>query len=132
MNRPLVTRILLIGGVVGPLLFIVAFLIEGATRTGYSAWRNFVSQLSTGDQGWVQIANFIVCGVLVLGFALVLRPTLGPGEGMTLGPALLAVFGLGLLIAGIFVTDPALGYPPGTPIIRTVHGVIHGIGGLAC
>jgi hypothetical membrane protein len=38
-------------GVIGPLLFIAVFLIEGATRPGYSAWRNLVSQLATGPGG---------------------------------------------------------------------------------
>src|SRR5437667_8071177 len=107
MDQRQLTRILLTGGVVGPLLFILVFLIEGATRPGYSAWRNFVSQLAESDQGWEQIANFLICGVLVLGFALVLRRTLGPGKGVNVGQALLVVFGLGLLVAGVFVTDPA-------------------------
>ncbi len=40
----------------------VTILIDGATRPGYEPWRNFVSQLSTGERGWLQIANFIVAG----------------------------------------------------------------------
>src|SRR5439155_14475679 len=99
MDQRQLTRILLLGGVVGPLLFILVFLIEGATRLGYSAWRNFVSQLAESDQGWEQIANFLVCGVLVLGFTLMLRRTLGPTKDVKLGQALLVVFGLGLLVA---------------------------------
>jgi hypothetical protein len=46
------TRLLLAGGVVGPLLFIVVFLIEGATLPGYSVWRNQVSDLELSNQGW--------------------------------------------------------------------------------
>ena len=36
-GRGVVLRMLLAGGVVGPLLFIVMFLLEGATRPSYSA-----------------------------------------------------------------------------------------------
>ncbi len=88
------SRLLLAGGVVGPVLFIVVFLIEGATRPGYSAWRNYVSSLSLSGQGWEQIANFIVCGLLVFGFSFALRRALGPGKGATAGSVLLALFGL--------------------------------------
>jgi Protein of unknown function (DUF998) len=45
---------------------------------------------------------------------------------------LLGVFGVSLIVTGLFVTDPSLGYPPGThgsgP--QTLHGTIHGVAGL--
>ena len=125
----LVTRLLIACGVVGPILFIVVFLIEGATRPGYSAWRNFVSDLSESDQGWVQIASFVICGALVFGFAIGLRQALRSGKGATWGPILLGAFGLSLIVAGVFVTDPSLGYYPlGSPTgAQTLHGTIHGV-----
>ena len=124
----LTTRFLVACGAIGPLLFIVVFLIEGATRPGYSAWHNFVSDLSQSNQGWMQIANFLVCGVLMLCFALGLRQALRSGKGAVWGPLLLGLFGLFLIIAGLFVTDPSLGYyPPGTSSnTQTLHGTIHG------
>lgn len=131
------TRLLLAGGVVGPILFIIVFLIEGATRPGYSPWRNYVSQLSTGDGGWVQITNFIVCGLLTLGFGVALWSYWSASprsvRGFPWGPALIIVFSLDVVVAGIFVTDPALGYPPGSPNGpqgQTLHGAIHGVAGL--
>jgi len=60
------TEFLLLCGVIGPLLFIVVLLIEGATRPGYSALRNYGSDLELSNQGWEQIANFIVCGLLLV------------------------------------------------------------------
>ena len=54
------TEFLLLCGVIGPLLFIVVLLIEGATRPGYSALRNYGSDLELSNQGWEQSANFIV------------------------------------------------------------------------
>lgn len=132
-SYPLITRILLWAGAVGPLLFVVVLLIEGATRPGYNSWHSFGSSLSLGSQGWMQIANFIVCGLSALGFAVGLRRALHTGKGSVWGPILLALFGLELIIAGIFVTDPGLGYPPGVPALAqpTMHGVIHALAGLA-
>lgn len=118
-------RWLLAGGVIGPLLFIVVWLIEGATRPGYNAWRHFVSSLSQGQRGWRQIASFVLCGSFVLGFAVGLRRVLHPGKGATWGPLLLGLVGLGLIGAGLCVTDPVLGYPPGAPRRPTVHGSLH-------
>src|SRR5215470_5128121 len=101
----LFTQLLLAGGVVGPLLFIVVFLIEGATRPGYNAWRTDVSYLALSQQGWEQIANFLLCGALCLAFAVGLRRVWRTGRGSVWGPRLIGLFGLGLLIAGAFVID---------------------------
>lgn len=39
---------------------------------------------------------------------------------------------LALIVAGLFVTDPSLGYPPGThgSGAQTFHGTVHGVAGL--
>lgn len=131
------TRPLLAAGVIGPALFVVVLLIEGATRPGYSAWRHFGSQLSLSDQGWEQIVNFLVCGLLCIGFAVGLRRAFGGGKGAVAGPVALALFGAALIAAGIFSTDPALGYPLGTsspagsPALHgTLHAMLHGLAGL--
>src|SRR6266851_4738732 len=110
------TEFLLLCGVIGPLLFIVVLLIEGATRPGYSAWRNYGSDLELSNQGWEQIANFIVCGLLCIAFAAGLRRIWRTGRASVWGPLLIGLFGLGLVAAGVFVTDPGRGYPPGAPL----------------
>ncbi|HEX6798464.1 MAG TPA: DUF998 domain-containing protein [Ktedonobacterales bacterium] len=131
------TQWLLASGVVGPVLFVIVLFVEGATRPGYSAWRNFGSELSLSGQGWEQVANFYMCGLLCIAFAFGLRRALGSGRGATWGPILIAVFGLSLISAGIFTTDPALGYPPGVPtpyvafMRQSLHAIIHGLSGLA-
>ncbi len=100
MEQSVVTRFLIAGGAIGPLLFMIVLLIEGATRPGYSAWHNYGSSLSLGDQGWMQIANFLVCGLLILGFAIGLRQVFQTGRGSVWGPILLGVFGVSLIVAG--------------------------------
>jgi Protein of unknown function (DUF998) len=126
------TEFLLLCGVIGPLLFILVLLIEGATRPGYSAWQTDGSYLALSNQGWEQIANFLVCGLLCIAFAVGLRRLWRTGRASVWGPLLIGLFGLGLLIVGVFVTDPGGGYPPGAPINgspSTLHGWIHGITG---
>jgi len=105
------TRALLVCGVVGPTLFVLVFLVEGAVRPDYRPWRHFVSLLAHGDRGWVQAANFGACGGLSLGFALGVSRVV---DGLAL-PILVAVFGAGLIASARFRCDAGLGYPPGAP-----------------
>jgi Protein of unknown function (DUF998) len=121
------TRTLLRCGAIGGPLFVVAFLVEGATRPGYDPLRHPVSSLALGEFGWTQTANFIVTGALLLAFAVGLRRALRPPDGSTWGPLLVGVVALGLIGAGVFVTDPVSGYPPGTPdqLRYTTVGVLH-------
>ena len=121
------TSILLACGVIGPILFFVAVLVQGSTRPGYSALHHPVSTLSLGQNGWVQTVNFLVSGVLVLAFAFGLRRVLRPGTGSTWGPILVGLTGLGFVGAAIFPTDPAFGYPPGAAETQSLHGTIHTI-----
>lgn len=105
------TSVLLTCGVIGPLVFLAVFLIEGALRPGYRPRRHFVSLLAHGERGWVQTANFIVCGVLGVGFAIGLSRVT---EAIAL-PILFWIFGVGLIASGAFPCDVGLNYPPGAP-----------------
>jgi len=131
-SRNYVPRLALWAGIIGPPLFVATFLIEGATRRGYDPIRLQVSYLSLGDQGWIQITNFCLSGVLAIFFAWGLRHALQSGRGSLLGPLLIAAYGLGLIVSGVFVTDAAYGYPPGTGAARatTFHGLLHVIPGV--
>lgn len=118
-------RLTLAVGVVVPVVFVVVLLIEGLTRPGYDSWRDMGSSLSTGPGGWMQIVNFIACGLLIMVPAAALARSHSP---TTWGPRLIGIFGLSLVIAGAFTTDPAYGYPPGSPPAggpQTWHGTIH-------
>ncbi len=108
-------------GAVGPALFVLVFLIEGWARPGYSPSADYVSALSLGPRGWVQIVSFLVCGVGVQLLAYATWKTYGrPGR---LASILLAVIGFGLFWSGPFLMDPA-----GTPLaVQSGHGLVHGI-----
>jgi hypothetical membrane protein len=94
-------RLLLGCGLAGPVLFIGTFLIEGATRPGYDAWRQAVSALGLGPGGGVQRADFIVFGLLIGLFALGLRAALARGAAAFWAPLLQGVIALGLLLDGL-------------------------------
>jgi len=124
-EQPVVNRLLLACGAIGPLLNIVVVLILGATRPGYNAWQMPDSSLELGAGGWIQISNYIISGLLLLGFAIGLRRVLRTGRGSTWGPILLGIYGLSFILIAIFITDPVLGYPPGASTTATIHGTIH-------
>jgi len=107
--------VLLTGGTVAGPVYVVAALAQGLTRPGFDLLHHDVSLLSNGDLGWIQIANFLVTGLLVIAGAAGMRQVRQGNPGGTWGPALIGVFGLGLIGAGVFVADPMNGFPPGTP-----------------
>src|SRR5688572_24191179 len=123
-------RLLTAGFLAGP-LFTVVLVAQLGLRDGFDIRRHPISLLALGDGGWVQIANFIVAGVLTIAFAVGVRRSLRGGRASSWGPVLLALHGAGLVVAGISTADPALGFPPGTPDgipgSFTFHGTVHAI-----
>lgn len=110
-------------GLLGPLLFVGVFLLEGWLRPGYNPLDTYVSALSLGPRGWIQIANFLVFGALLLVFAWLVAAEFQSGKASRGGPILLAIIGIGYFASGPFVMDPM-----GTPLsAATVHGTLHGI-----
>ncbi len=128
-HRTTTTEVLLRCGMLAGPLFIVTFLIEGLARPDYNPLRHPVSSLALGPNGWIQMANFMVAGVLYLALAtgvLLARreQTVGPRSGAIL----IGAVGVGLLGSGAFITDPVSGYPPGTPDLLTSYttsGALH-------
>jgi Protein of unknown function (DUF998) len=132
----LAARALLAGGAVAGPLFIVVSLLQAFTRDGFDLRRHPISLLSNGELGWIQITTFVVTGMLFLAGAVGMRRVLHPGRGGTWGPLLVGAFGVGTVAAGVFIADPADGFPPGTPPGRpealSWHGGLHFlVGGVA-
>lgn len=105
------TELSLLVGVAVSVVFIAVFLIEGARRPGYDPTYHTVSELSLGNRGWIQIANFFLMGGGMLVFAVGIYRTLDT----PVGAVLLVIFGLGMVAAGVFHPDPLRGFPPGSP-----------------
>ena len=133
VKKSRLTEWLLLCGVIGPVLFWVVLLLESVTRPSFNMWQTQGSYLALTNQGWEQITNFIVFGLLSMLYAAGLRRTFSTGRASVWGPLLVGLFGLGMVGLGVFVTDPGDGYPPGTPLHTsptTWHGVTHGLTGL--
>lgn len=110
-------------GVIGPSLFVVVFLVEGWLRPGYDPAADYVSALSLGERGWVQVTSFLIVGVCLLLFTVAVAGEFPDGAASRAGPILLGIIGVGLLLSGPFVMDPV-----GTPSAElSWHGLIHGV-----
>jgi len=127
------STLLLAGALAGP-LYVMVGLAQALTREGFDPTRHALSQLSNGSFGWIQTANFIIAGLLVISGALGARSALRTSPGATWGPLLLMIYGIGLLGAGAFAADPGRGFPPGVsaPAGISRSGILHFMfGGIA-
>jgi len=131
-KTPSLTRALLVCGAVAGPLFILTVLVQDYTRPAFDPRLQQLSLLSLGNWGWVQIANFVLAGVLNLLYAVGLRRRLHPGPAGTWGPLLIGAYGLGLISGGVFQDDPADGFPPGVvaPAHISWHAWLHDLSGI--
>jgi hypothetical membrane protein len=121
-QRKLALRLSLWAGIIGPLFFVLVFTIDGFLTPGYSAMRDVVSFLELGPTGWIQRLNFMLTGLLfilfALGFFQEMRPKSASGW-LAVTTVLLALSGVGLIMAGLFPPDA-----PGTAQV-SVPGILH-------
>jgi hypothetical membrane protein len=133
------TRSLLGYGVIAGPFYVGLSLAQALGRDGFDLSRHEWSLLAQGPGGWVQVLNLVLTGLMVVAAAVGFRRALGGGRAGRWAPRLLAVYGLGLVGAGIFRADPMNGFPLGTPdgppVQPTIHGLLHlataGVGFLA-
>ena len=124
------TKKLLISGIIAGSLFTLSWLIVGATREGYNPLRHPISSLSIGNHGWTQITTFLVVGTLLFGFAIALMRVLKSQGVSVWGARIIALCAIGLIGAGLFVSDPLSGYPSGLHTLRenrSLSGVLHDV-----
>jgi hypothetical membrane protein len=123
------TRGLLTCGVIAGPLFVATAIAQILTRDGFDLRRHPLSLLSVGEHGWIQVTNFILAGILSILFSMGMARVLTAGPGSRWGPRFCALFGIGLVIGGIFTADPALGFPVGAPegypSHLTSHAMVH-------
>jgi len=125
-----VTKSLLGYGVLAGAVFEASILIQGLTRHGFRIAHDDASLLSNGPLGWIQIATFLVCGAMTIAFAVGARRALAGRTGGKWGPRLIAVYGAGLMAAGLLRADPADGFGPGAPAGKAAHVSWHAAGHL--
>lgn len=120
---------LMISGISMPILFVLIFLIDGATRPNYNPTFHWISHLSLGERGWLGITNLILFGLSNIYLGISLKRIL-ENKGSIWGPRLIILLGIGLLLAGIFVIEPNLGYPKGYSPTNNFSGKIHDLSGV--
>lgn len=102
--------LVLIGGVVNPIGFVLAYTVAGILRPGYSPIHQAISDLGVGPNGSLLDAIGVIHGLLLVafavGFALSMRQVLGLGWRW-FGAAFLVLRGLAVVTAGIFTEDPS-------------------------
>jgi hypothetical protein len=127
------TKRMLTGGILAGPIYIIVGLAQILTREGFDMTRHPLSMMSLGELRWIQITNFIVSGALVLLAAIALRGLAGAEKRLRRGAFLIGLYGLCVVLGGIFTTDPSLGFPPGTPDTYpetfSSHAFIHFLAG---
>src|SRR5260370_18682280 len=111
-----------LAGVVGPILFVLVFTLDGWWSPGYSPLSQSVSSLgTTGTSAWIQNTNFVVFGLLLIAFAIgffpLMREILGR-ERVWMSTLLFMLSGAGLVNDGFFTQDA----------VTTPHGLLHALG----
>lgn len=121
-----VTRSLLgYGAIAGP-FYLMSSLIEGVVHRddGFRFTRDDWSLLAAGSHGWIHQTVVIVSGLMVVAAAVGVARAV---SSRWAGP-LIAVYGVGLVLAGLLVADGNGDYPIGSSDSGDFSG--HGIGHL--
>ena len=117
------TRLAAIGGVIGPILFAVLVVVGGMLYNGYSHVGQKISELGGegAEYAILQNLNFLMIGVLVIGFSWGLGRVLGPPY---VGPVLIAFFGLSSSIAnGLLPCDVGCKGQTSVGLLHNITGV---------
>ncbi len=109
LDSRFVVRVMLLGGVFGPVCFAAAVLIGSALRPGYDDRMQVMSVLGESGSANAMLMNglgFQVTGLLIMAFAFALHQVAPRSLWSIVGGMLLAVFGGGIISAGIYSCDP--------------------------
>jgi hypothetical protein len=130
-TNPGIDGLLPLAGVAAGLLFLTVPTVAMFRRPGFDIERHAISMLSLGPGGWIMKAVFVASGVLTALGALGLYRALSPEWPGLIGAALIGVFAVGLVLAGLFDAPAGLGFPPGTPQdqqpVMTAGAVVHSL-----
>jgi len=110
-------------GVVGPLVFVVAFTVAGFTRPGYSQIHQAISDLGVGPKAWLLNVPLVALGPLLAAFAVGFFQILGPALGdpwRWICAVLVLLPGLGYALAGIFTEATGVLHWVGANVLITI------------
>jgi hypothetical membrane protein len=121
--------VLVAGGILAPILWVTVFLSVGSLRPGYSHTRQYISALAergSSTQLLMQVAGFLVQGVLLAGFGIAMGLSSG-SVAAGVSASLVTVAGLAKMLAGIFVPAPCCSAVPASMStqIHNLAGAIH-------
>lgn len=121
-----VTRSLLGWGVVAGTFYLAVGITHGLLREGFSFAEHPLSLLMLGDFGWVQRANLILTGLMVMAAAIGFQRAMTPNRRATRTGVAIGLYGFALIGAGIFAPDQVSGFPePDSTAQATSSGVLH-------
>lgn len=118
-------RRLAVAGIVGPVAWWLLIIVNGAITPGYSHVSDFMSTLGAVGAPFaiVQQLNFAVLGGSILALMLGIHSWFVDGRRPRAGTALLGVFGVGIILAGIFPEHPTA--PDSmTNVLHNITGII--------
>ena len=113
---------LAVAAALGPLLFGVAALVAPLLRPGDGIVEESISSFAVGSYGWLLRSTFFLLGAGSLALAWGLQSTMSPTGEARAGQVLLAVWGVGAILGGVYPADEAN---------RDVHGVVVTVGFVA-
>lgn len=124
-------KLLAICGIIGPILYTIVMVVVGLLRPGYNHFTQYMSEL--GEVGGLNaiimnIAGFVMLGLLMIAFAFGLHRGIGEGRGSKMGPTLIAVAGAGAALIALFPVDPSSMTPSFTGIMHGVSAMLLGVG----
>jgi hypothetical membrane protein len=102
-------RVLVFGGVAGPVLFSLVTAVSAALRPDYSHTTSFISELGASGTPHAPIMNylgFVPAGLLLAAFGISLVSVTSGHVLAVAGSALVVLFGVGVAASGILSCDP--------------------------
>ena len=86
-------------------MFWSVLTVLGQAQAGYSAFQSDISLLALGPSGWIQTANFVVFGVLIVAFQGGVQRSVAPGRVWGAINIIALACGVGLVSIAVFPTD---------------------------
>jgi hypothetical membrane protein len=122
--RAAVTRSLLGWGVVAGPFYLVVAVVHAALKPGFDFSKHALSLLMLTDTGWIQRANLILTGLMVIAAAVGFARSMDGSRRRAVATCV-GVFGASMIGSGVFAPDPMAGFPVGAAQTASVSGILH-------